>query len=660
MRKMRTLTVNGQLYTIEDPDSVSYGEVQSLTDEQKATARANIGAAAKGDGTTIEVSTQEYVGTDLRRGTQININTKEVEDGLATMNMQKVVVYDGSDGDTISSAEVTMLDADSAPTAELAAVTPLPNEKRKILKLGIPKVDILSADLTDEQKAQARENIGAADADYFSIRKSGNFLDVTTMQSGMLHTNGKIFTGGSYDAFCYFENYIPVNPGERISVQWDEGGTRRWSEDGTKVVFQRIAAYDASKNVLPDLGAQVTTDNPPYYYDVPETVAYIRFTVYASFVNTSTDIDVVKNAAGIIPHQEYGAASGKLKPECYDEEYLGEFVAAQTEKNQNKSVASGIFTERRESLASGEEISFGYNNVKNNTVFAFSANFSTFDKLKIGEHRSGNTWGANIVIDNTNVTLTSDVGDVKTVAHGLTLANNIQVKIANGNTLNLTALVIQSNGNTFTLPNLNNYRWNADNGTTKFVSDGSAFTDVSASWTSTNILKDIWMFGDSYFTLYSNRWIYYLIQDGYDKNCLISGYAGEASEAAMRGLETLLTAATPKYILWCLGMNDADNGAVNARWKTAYDKLIAYCEEKGITPILATIPNVPTVDNSYKNAIVKASGYQYIDFASAVSADSSATWYDGMNGDGVHPSVTGAKTLYMKALADFPQLAVSK
>lgn len=36
---------------------------------------------------------------------------------------------------------------------------------------------------------------------------------------------------------------------------------------------------------------------------------------------------------------------------------------------------------------------------------------------------------------------------------------------------------------------------------------------------------------------------------------------------------------------------------------------------------------------------------------------SGASWYDGMlNGDKVHPTELGAKTLYMRALADVPEL----
>ena len=46
MANMKTLTVNGVTYTIDDPDAVSYGTEQVLTEEEKQRARENIGAAS--------------------------------------------------------------------------------------------------------------------------------------------------------------------------------------------------------------------------------------------------------------------------------------------------------------------------------------------------------------------------------------------------------------------------------------------------------------------------------------------------------------------------------------------------------------------------------------------------------------------------------------
>lgn len=187
----------------------------------------------------------------------------------------------------------------------------------------------LPQDLPPEKKAQARSNIDAVGVEIFNSRASGNYFDATAMQSGMLHTNGKIFTGDSYASYVYFENYIPVSTGERLSMQWDDGSTRKWSEDGSSPVFKRVVAYDSDKNVLSDLGANENINGEIYYYDVPETVAYIRITVLASFMGTATNIDIVKNATNILPHEAFGEGGKMLKPEYYDEDYLKELTDAQ-------------------------------------------------------------------------------------------------------------------------------------------------------------------------------------------------------------------------------------------------------------------------------------------------------------------------------------------
>lgn len=105
-------------------------------------------------------------------------------------------------------------------------------------------------------------------------------------------------------------------------------------------------------------------------------------------------------------------------------------------------------------------------------------------------------------------------------------------------------------------------------------------------------------------------------------------------------------------------MNEEDNNAVNAQWKTYLDAVVSLCKLYGINLILATIPCVPSIDNTYKNAIVKSSGYRYIDFAKAVNAENAgSTWYSGMlSSDNVHPSETGAKALFYQAISDVPEM----
>ena len=106
-------------------------------------------------------------------------------------------------------------------------------------------------------------------------------------------------------------------------------------------------------------------------------------------------------------------------------------------------------------------------------------------------------------------------------------------------------------------------------------------------------------------------------------------------------------------------MNDADSSsAYNASWKSCIDYVISEADAIGAEVILATIPNTPTVNNTFKNAWVKSSGYRYVDFANAVGAESAnSSWYSGMlSSDNVHPTQYGARALASKLLVDMPEI----
>lgn len=116
----------------------------------------------------------------------------------------------------------------------------------------------------------------------------------------------------------------------------------------------------------------------------------------------------------------------------------------------------------------------------------------------------------------------------------------------------------------------------------------------------------------------------------------------------------------PKYIVWCVGMNDgSDSSAPSAQWMNAVNEVIAICKKYNIVPIFGTIPTVPSINHEKKNAWIRSSGYQYIDFAKAVGASSSGVWFSGMlSTDNVHPTSAGAMALYRQALLDCPQLMI--
>ena len=191
------------------------------------------------------------------------------------------------------------------------------------------------------------------------------------------------------------------------------------------------------------------------------------------------------------------------------------------------------------------------------------------------------------------------------------------------------------------------------------------------------------MIGDSYFSATgTSRWTGYLNSNGYN-NVLMLSHSGMGSERGLSEFKTALLHGTPKYAFWCMGMNNGDSKtAISESYLAATEEFLEICEEKGITPILSTIPSTPTVNNSHKNAWVKewaaTTGGRYVDFARAVGGDvyseanlsktyikNGATvtnptgydWYAGMlNSDLVHPDAKGAYALYLQALVDFPEL----
>ncbi len=193
--------------------------------------------------------------------------------------------------------------------------------------------------------------------------------------------------------------------------------------------------------------------------------------------------------------------------------------------------------------------------------------------------------------------------------------------------------------------------------------DGASLRNVDCRWWCDGLAQDIWLFGDSYFGTASNsHWTSYLFRDGHG-DVLLAGYPGMGTPVGFQQFEAFLEFGTPKYAVWCLGMNNGDsNGVPNKTWLTYTQRFLELCQQYGITPILSTIPTTPRVNNRYKNAWVESSGYRYIDFNIAVRADNDVDqWIDGMLGsDDLHPAAPGAQALYRQALADFPELANGK
>ena len=167
--------------------------------------------------------------------------------------------------------------------------------------------------LTEEQKAQAIENIGAVSVNDLFDSYQSNYADMSTLTEGMLHTNGTVYTGDSYANYYYFDMFIPVSEGDTISIQWTENGTKYWSSAVTSggIYMPRVAAYDENKNVVSSSGASLVNS-----YTAPSGIAFVKLTVYNTCIDGCTEFMIVKNATSIVDYVEYGeAAISTIKPQ---------------------------------------------------------------------------------------------------------------------------------------------------------------------------------------------------------------------------------------------------------------------------------------------------------------------------------------------------------
>lgn len=322
-------------------------------------------------------------------------------------------------------------------------------------------------------------------------------------------------------------------------------------------------------------------------------------------------------------------------------------------------------------ISNGDLIVLEKNSIKGEDSFSFCANIETFNKIKIGrgtpyEKLYSSSW---LEIDNDNLVVktfyTESNFKENSYPHELSITNNIQVLINCSNNHKAKVMIV-SNGIAFE----KEIAWNGCNGSIFVESDNTNLKGAVFSWTCKKLDAPIWMFGDSYFALNSeSRWPYYLINNGY-KDILINGFPGAASANGYNDVVSLLKHSTPKYIFWCMGMNNRDNEtSVNNSWLTTFNQLKEICETNGIELVVSTIPTVKGgyVEDTqeynkrihkFKNAIVKESGLRYVDFEKAVGAnEETGEWFGNMlSSDGVHPSADGARCLFMQAISDFPEL----
>ena len=480
------------------------------------------------------------------------------------------------------------------------------------------EISAIKADLNDELNA-IRSKI--------QLVKSMNLLSGST--SGFRTANGNY---GESDSYRYTD-MIPVSEGDIISL---------WAVNKAHTNFQAMnsrftCALDA--NELPVTASG--TDSNIQSYTVPSGIAFVQFSISISYFNTY-DIMIAKGATAPTTYEPYYAPYYRATPDFMPRPYK---TGAGYER-QAKETSTGI------------NIELPSTNVVKDLIYSFSSKIGNdFNNIRIGSGYPDGYFRSYITVTGTDLSFNINGSDY-TYPHGLTIADYLKITIAiNDNTK--AKVTVFSNGGEFT-KTLGWYGFYTEK-YWAYAATGT-FADTVFTVSFQDINADTYIFGDSYVAIVEStaKWSHWLVADGYSKNALINAYPGENSENALNALKTILSVGCPKYILWCLGMNDggdSDSETPSSAWITGIEEVISLCDINDIVPILVTIPSVPSYNHEAKNAWVRTSGYRYIDFAKAVGATSSGVWYSGMlSTDNVHPTELGAKALWHQVMCDFPEI----
>lgn len=417
----------------------------------------------------------------------------------------------------------------------------------------------------------------------------------------------------------------------------------------------KAAVYDANKQFLRGL------DSPAYIYQ--EGDAYVRWTIDNRYLSSSYVIEGTQPGTYVPYTPPKQVINQENIPEIGTENIADGAVTSQKlapgisfpatlpaislcGKDAAKTVAA--------SLAAGAnlQITTFPQYLKANGIVSFFGKLSAFDEIFVG-FGIGGTNSIQAKIDATNVTIykSGAAWSGRVYPHGLTISDFIDVTFDND--MLHPKFVVATKDGIFVqeMPkfvSLESYGYPA-----VVLGAGTTITNAELRATSDKFNKPIWVVGDSYMSLYDERWTYQMIKTIGIDNFLILGLAGGGSSGMYSDLQRALNFGTPKFLLWCLGMNDTYNA-----WKATYDNVVALCAANGIELVLETIP-IPNLSSSDQQVaidnFVRSSGHKYIDAAAAMSPNSSYPWYPGYETDGVHPTVLGAKVLAARFLSDFPE-----
>jgi lysophospholipase L1-like esterase len=551
-------------------------------------------------------------GSNLRYSNKMSVSKGDVLDVLPTTTSFRFVC--AFDGDTpVSASGAQNVKTYTVPDGIDGVVLTvyIPASSYAATGINYTTKEYTSKNIYDDDIAELTANVNAIGeaVTVEQYQKETETDIIPTFSNGFMDTNGNVNDTGSSSGFDYTQK-IPVQAGDEVSI---------WRDANSNSYEMRFVCAFSGDTVVSASGWN-NSGNVSAPYVVPEGINGVVVSVRDSYrINT---IKVIHRGS---------EKSAYVKP-----------------------IPLGFMAESG-SLSSGDKLTLPYMQVKLYNRIVFNANVSAFSSIFYSMET------VKVEVDSTNLLITNASGTALTpVPHGLTIGKNITLIIENETEEYISHVRVCSDGNVFDYTS--KFYAPSANAAQYVQSSGSTLTECVLSWVSQNINAPIWVFGDSYLSLYNARWTYYLIKDGYTKNVMLNGYAGQASATDYNALVNLLETTTPKMVVWCLGMNDPDaSDAVNESWKAIYDKVIERQKEYGFELILYTVPTTPTMNNRFKDAIVRESGYRYIEADKAVRINDNGDWISGtLNSDNVHPTETGAKVLYNRILADLPEIMCNR
>lgn len=503
---------------------------------------------------------------------------------------------------------------------------------------GMSVVRILSGGETLETRvASAEEQAQDAAENFASVYSKNRYDGEYTVGGYVTPTTGEI---GANSGHAY-SSWVDISNHGTSNVVISNTHNSQIGYTNLRYAFYKADKTFISGDIAPTLQNDASLNRDYAVITTPTNAAFMRFSLPNAGFTLATDWQI--EYGEVTEYSVYTGDYSGIKTDSIKENKLVEKLSSMTYGVKPSQATADTLTD-------GQTLVVENNSVMKNQVISFFAKIDgAFSGVFVGHGKQ--SYGYYIKVDDTNMSYCSNGSIGTAVPHGLTISEFFCVTVEVDVDLNVK-VTIATAGGTFTKTAQINSSWRGD---IFAESIETTFDNAVLTWDSPDYKCPFWAFGDSYFTLYTaTRWTYYVAKQwGFD-NILLDAYPGENSEAGYNDFVNALTHGKPKYVLWCLGMNDPDGAStVNATWLAKAKAVKELCTANEIELIYATIPETTAsgTKNTLKNAWIRDSGVRYVDFAAALSDVTG--W---LSDDGVHPSEIGGRFMAAYLMASVPEI----